>query len=406
MRVSIIVRQIGHYHDARIRAVFSFVPDLSVLSIVNEAGFSEFLSSDLGRYDVIRMFSGRSEYEEAVRTGTVGLAVGAALDRIEPDVVAISGWATAESFAAINWARTKSRGIVVMAESQHGDATRSFVREYMKSRVVRLCDAGLVGGKPHMEYLERLGMPSNRIFLGYNAVANEHFGSGAELARKNDCDLRRRLGLPGRYILASARFIPKKNIEGLIEAFAASCAKNQNAPDLVILGDGVERAKIDAVISARNIGAKVHLLGFKRYDQLPAFYGLAEAFVHVSLIEQWGLVVNEAMASNLPVVVSSTCGVAGSLIEDGVNGIVVDPTSLESIAAGLDRIFKLDGDARTSMGRAAANTISRWGPQRFAKGLNSAIESATESGNLGRGLTQWDRFLLSRLSRRSMHHVS
>src|SRR5258706_11264440 len=89
-------------------------------------------------------------------------------------------------------------------------------------------------------------------------------------------------------------------------------------------------------------------MGFKQYGDLPAFYGLAGGFVHVSRVEQWGLVVNEARAAGLPVIVSHSCGCAEDLVEQGVNGWAVDPFDGDAIAARLTDLAAPNTD-RTAM---------------------------------------------------------
>jgi excisionase family DNA binding protein len=76
------------------------------------------------------------------------------------------------------------------------------------------------GGRPHTEYLIRLGMPRERIFLGYDAVDNRYFEDKVAAVRSQLSVVRRRYGLPERYFLASARFVEKKNLARLLEAYA------------------------------------------------------------------------------------------------------------------------------------------------------------------------------------------
>ena len=101
---------------------------------------------------------------------------------------------------------------------------------------------------------------------------------------------------------------------------------------LVLLGDGPLKSDLCRLISDLRLDACVHLPGFKQYHELPVYYGLASAFVHASTTEQWGLVVNEAMASGLPVLVSNRCGCAQDLVKEGVNGFTFDPCNVEQLA--------------------------------------------------------------------------
>jgi glycosyltransferase involved in cell wall biosynthesis len=118
------------------------------------------------------------------------------------------------------------------------------------------------------------------------------------------------------------------------------------------------------------------LPGFKQYDELPVYYARAGAFVHVSTTEPWGLVVNEAMASGLPVLVSDRCGCASDLVREGLNGFTFDPFAVDQITASMQRIALIDDEGRTKMGRQSQRLIAQWGTERFANGLASAVRAA------------------------------
>jgi glycosyltransferase involved in cell wall biosynthesis len=218
-------------------------------------------------------------------------------------------------------------------------------------------------------------MPRSRIFLGYDAVDNDYFTKKAAAARQNAASLRAEHGLPECYFLCCARLIEKKNVPRLIEAFGIYRAGASGLPwDLVIVGPG-ETAGIEALINARGLTGTVHLVGAKGYQVLPSYYGLAGAFILPSTMDQWGLVVNEAMAAGLPVLVSNRCGCAEDLVEEGKNGFTFDPFDAAAMAAAMERIASDQCD-RAAMGQASQATIANWGPGRFAAGFEAAAQAA------------------------------
>jgi glycosyltransferase involved in cell wall biosynthesis len=95
-------------------------------------------------------------------------------------------------------------------------------------------------------------------------------------------------------------------------------------------------------------------------------------------VEQWGLVVNEAMASGLPVLVSNRCGCARDLVKSGVNGFTFDPFNVEQLSE-LMRDLSLPGFDLAAMGQASQKIISEWGLGRFADGLAQAVSVAVTS---------------------------
>ena len=140
-------------------------------------------------------------------------------------------------------------------------------------------------------------------------------------------------------------------------------------------GDGGLCPALESRISALGLATSVLLPGFKQYPDLPAYYGLAGAFIHPSRTEPWGLVVNEAMASGLPVLVSNRCGCARELVSHGDNGFQFDPTDVAAAAGYMMQIAHDHQQRLAAMGQASRNRIGQWGPDRFARGLRDAAES-------------------------------
>src|SRR6185369_15110785 len=95
------------------------------------------------------------------------------------------------------------------------------------------------------------------------------------------------------------------------------------------------------------------------------------AFVLASTSETWGLVVNEAMASGLPVIVSRRCGCARDLVAEGRNGFTFDPFDVESLTRQLQRMAAPDTD-RAAMSRASREIIAHWTPALWAQNLQLA----------------------------------
>ena len=118
----------------------------------------------------------------------------------------------------------------------------------------------------------------------------------------------------------------------------------------------------------------MHLPGFKPYDELPFYYASANAFVHASAVEQWGLVVNEAIASGLPVIVSDRCGCAPELVNG--NGFTFDPTNEHELAARLLEMASLSHQERKHLGDSSYRIAANFTPARFGEGLEGAARAA------------------------------
>lgn len=313
-----------------------------------------------------------------------------ALDESDAEVVAVPGWSMPDALSALLWSCRRRRGAVIMSESTRWDSPRSPAGEAVKRRIIGLAGAGLAGGTPHASYLAELGMKRERIHLGYNAVDNDHFAGGAVPHRNGSCAPDCRGRLPRPYFLTSARFVPQKNLDMLVRSYHRYLStfpdEAAGAWDLVIVGDGPEKAAIAALAGRMGLGGRVHLPGFLQYDQLSGYYGHASAFVLASSSEPWGLVVNEAMASGLPVLVSSRCGCAADLVTEGQNGYLFDPESQEQLSLLMGR-FSTVGFPLSGHGKASERIIAAWSPQRFAEGLEAAGRDAVQLAGARRPLS-------------------
>jgi glycosyltransferase involved in cell wall biosynthesis len=318
----------------------------------------------------------RDEDVDRKRRSAVGRQLRRALAAADPEVVAIPGWSHPGALAALLWCLRQRRPAVLMSDSGLRDQVRRRAREGAKGRVVRLFSSAVVAGAPQGEYACALGLPPGAVADGYDVVDNRHFARGARQARAADGPWRQRLGLPERFFLASGRFVAKKNLIRLLDAYADYRRRaGADAWHLVLLGDGELRAAIESRIARLELAGHVVLAGFRQYDELPACYGLASAFVHASTTEQWGLVVNEAMAAGLPVIVSERCGCARDLVRDGGNGFTFDPLDVRRLADVMVEVASAGCD-RAAMGEASRRIIADWGPERFADGLMRAVAVA------------------------------
>jgi glycosyltransferase involved in cell wall biosynthesis len=136
------------------------------------------------------------------------------------------------------------------------------------------------------------------------------------------------------------------------------------------------RRELETKVVALKLCDHVSMPGFKQYAELPLYYGSAAAFIHASTTEQWGLVVNEAMASGLPVLVSNRCGCAPDLVREGFNGFTFDPFNIEQLAELMRGVAQMGPAHLAKMGMRSREIVAHWGMDRFAEGLQQTIEMA------------------------------
>ena len=213
--------------------------------------------------------------------------------------------------------------------------------------------------------------------------------------------------LNGPYFLASNRFVERKNLGRLIRAYAiyvGGVQEGKKAWPLVLLGDGELRGELEALCGELGIkvlsfqgsvfsrekkgdlklnsyklktspgGGCVIFAGFRQIVELPAFYAAAGAFIHSALSEPWGLVINEAMASGLPILSSNNVGAAEELVIDGETGYLFDPMDLQAISATMQRIADMPEDRRQQMGESARALVEKNAPlSGFGNGLKDLL---------------------------------
>jgi glycosyltransferase involved in cell wall biosynthesis len=383
MHVTVQWPRLGPYHLARLFAASRMLAPHGIRVTTLESAASDNTYAwrrHGGNTPVETTVALPGENYDRVSFSRMWTAVSRSLDRLRPDAVATVGYSSADALSALAWCKRHGSAAVLMSESKGDDAQRTAWKERTKSLLVGRFDAALCGGTLHRLYLEELGMRSEKIWFGYDAVDNEFFGQGADAARRNPSAFRHLPGLSDGepYYLACCRFVARKNIGGLVRAYLAYrqqiATAGVKARNLILLGDGAGRAAIESEIAALGVEGVV-LPGFRQIEELPAYYGLASAFIHAPFQEQWGLVVNEAMAAGLPVLVSARCGCAPDLVSDGDNGYTFEPDNLGQITGLLVRLHSPEIDL-AAMGRASQLRIGNWGLERFGRGLLGALRTA------------------------------
>jgi 1,2-diacylglycerol 3-alpha-glucosyltransferase len=284
-----------------------------------------------------------------------------------PDILIVCGYYSVPAmFYVILWSLWNDKPIILLSDSKYDDEPRIFWKEYLKFLIVKRYKAALVGAESHKQYLTKLGMLPKSIFFGFDVVENQSFNP--DKIRHLPCPLSQ------FYFLTVSRFVSKKNLFLLIRAYAEYRRINDNLSwDLVLSGDGELRPQIEQQINELGLQKFIHLPGFLQQEELLPYFAHASCFIHASTQEQWGLVVNEAMAAGLPVIVSNRCGCFEDLVIQGVNGFGFDPTNQQELT---DLMLKMSSGKvdLAMMGEASLKHIQKYSPDYFAQGLMKALE--------------------------------
>lgn len=177
------------------------------------------------------------------------------------------------------------------------------------------------------------------------------------------------------YLLAMGRLVHKKGIDLLIRAFS-NVASDFSQIELLIAGDGDERGALERLIAELGLRERVTLLGFVDRNKTIALFLGCEFFVLSSRVEPFGIVVLEAMGSHKAVLATRSGGVV-DLMQDRVNGLLVEPT-VEALAAGMRDLLAHPKQTRT-MGAQAYATIQNWTWEHVTRQYLSIFESIIKS---------------------------
>lgn len=279
-----------------------------------------------------------------------------------------------EYFAAAIILRLAGRRVHVMTDSKFDDLPRRAWREALKPVFYRPYCGALVGGPRSRAYLRFLGRPRGPIVLGYDTVSIARIRALAGVPPAPD-------GPPHgvRHFTVIARFVPKKNLGLMLEAYQRYRSLDPAPRDLVLCGSGPEE---DALRRQASGIPGVRFPGFLQAEGIARLLGESLALVLPSIEEQWGLVVNEALALGVPVLVAENTGARDLLVRDEVNGHVFEPDNAEGLARLMARIA---GDA-THWHRLAAATRSyaeAGDVARFAEGVLSLTGLPPATGRIG-----------------------
>lgn len=264
--------------------------------------------------------------------------------------VGVAGYGRLEYIFFMYWCKSKGVKVVLFAESWY--PSNLLVDRFKQWLVNGVTDACFVSGLlAMMHFAKRLKYPEGKLGLGYSVVDNKHFMPRQEATIPKESVL-----------LCIARFSVEKNLLQLIEAFQSSDLPAKGWK-LRLVGGGPQKGELVQKVSN---DAQIELLDWVAYDELPAVYHAASAFILPSTFEPWGLVVNEAMAAGLPVLMSNACGCHYDL-HATENGFLFEAGNLKSMVEALNALAALSAESLTSMGKAAQITIANLNTDSWAQ---------------------------------------
>jgi glycosyltransferase involved in cell wall biosynthesis len=288
------------------------------------------------------------------------------------DVVAIAGYSMFTSQASIVWCRMTGTPYLLFGESHHRDARKAWVKklkDWLLPKIVRPAAGILATGTLSGDYFRSYG--AARVYRFANTPDVEALRAEAAAARHRRDEVRAELGIPGDAcaILHVGRLIAVKAVDDLIRA----TGRLGSPVRLVVVGDGPEHEAL-VEVADREAAGRVIFAGFQQGRDLAEIFQAADVFALASHHEPWGVVVGEAMAHGLPVVLSDRVGAAADLLRDGENGRGFPCGDVDALTAALEAVAT-DPDRRR-LGEASDRIMDGWTYETSVKDFDRAVREA------------------------------
>ncbi len=255
---------------------------------------------------------------------------------------------------------------------KHGN----FIKNAIKSYIIKGATAYFASGEHAENYFIKYGAKKEKIYLHNFTALHKKDILNAPVSSEDKKRIREKLSLPvnAKICIAVGRYIPLKRYDILLRLWKDMAKDNV----LLLIGGGPEKANYEKIIKENNL-SNVILEDFHPFDELLEYYKAADLFIHPTSYDVWGLVVNEAMACGLPVVVTNTCVAGLELIENGKNGYVTvlgeDSEFMSKINTVLD-----DDELRNKMSLNSLKTIEPFYIENMIESQMNTIDSVL-SGN-------------------------
>ena len=345
-----------------------------------EAWFNERAASDRSWIVDEETWRFRYRYLPSFRIGKRRVTVPFTLLRRRlPDVIASL---YAEPSFVIGWFLSRARGRLTVFRllwTSESWIKRRRWKEALKRFMLPRADGIETPGSQAREYARKYGVRDDRAFHARHTVDVDHFVRGRENALASRGDFRASLGLKGITFIYVGRLWWGKGVNYLIDGFTeAQRQLGQSEITLLLLGDGPDEELLREQCR-RNKTRNVVFAGFIQKTELPRFFAAADVFVFPTLGDPYGLVVDEAMASSLPVISTSEAGEIRDRVEEGINGSIVPAADPSALAAEIERMAR-DRDDLPRMGAASLEKIRGNTPTGWAEDFEKAVLRIVSTG--------------------------
>lgn len=281
------------------------------------------------------------------------------LDKIDPDVIIGPSIVFYAGALGIRWAKKNRRKFIMFDDAKPSQFKRNPVVQWVKDTITAQADALWLPSADYDTEYGKFRQKGLEFIYGYSCINNDLF------------KFKEKKAVGSNTIITVARLVPIKNLDTLLRAWQIV---GQTVPGskLTIIGDGPERGNLEKLAAGLNLPA-VNFAGAIANENIPAYFYHADAFILPSLSETWGLVVNEAMAARLPVLLSNKINACHTLLQEGVNGFSFEPESADDMAGAITKYLQLDIDAKEKMSANSLRIVNAMSYQNMGVNLYEGL---------------------------------
>lgn len=293
--------------------------------------------------------------------------------KFKPNVIIIPGWVDLYCWFVLFYAKLFKIKVIVESDVTEFCRKRNPFKELLKRFFLKLCSGGLSKGIKSANYLEKLGMKRCNIFISHFTPDNNFIAERRlEFFNKKE-EKKISYGFKRYNMLFVGRFSLEKNIETLIYSFYNIKNLTEKALEwgLILVGDGHQKKHIEELVHKLGLNGSIFFIGGKSWNEVYEFYALADVFVLPSISEPWGIVVNEAMICELPIVISNRAGTT-ELVKEGENGFTFDPYSIDELTNILLKFINKEVNLKL-MGKKSKEIINNFTPESSAENMLKGI---------------------------------
>lgn len=295
-------------------------------------------------YEIMDNFAIRIAGKD-LNTFFINYSIHKKLKKENPDKIISFGWDNWAAYVGAHWCKKNNKIFTLWSGSTKFEKSwRRTVFAPLVKYIIRNSNDFITYGTRAKEYLISLGADPKKIQIFYNTIDVDYFKNKSENFSEGQKNiLKKKLEIStSKTIIFNGQLIERKGIFELLDGFRKYQANNQDV-SLLIVGKGQEKNNMQQVTKGGGI-QHIVFTDFIKYEELYKYYSVSDLLILPSREEVWGLVINEAMACRLPVIVTKEAGASVDLIEEGKNGYIIKPNCSECITKAINNVFRNDLD--------------------------------------------------------------